>query len=109
MAYLFFIKNNTERYIKIILKGITIKKGIIMINDKVELNFEITLRKNKRKIKIECTTNRYNTISTDIYIDTKPMHVHPDDLLREQLEDFGFNESEIETFVLLKNYLCLHT
>lgn len=75
-----------------------------MINDKVELNFEITLRKNKRKIKIECTTNRYNTVSTDIYIDTKPMHVSPDNLLREQLEDFGFNDIEIETFVLLKNY-----
>lgn len=44
-----------------------------MINDKVELNFEITLRKNKRKIKIECTTNKYNTVSTDIYINTKPM------------------------------------
>ena len=75
-----------------------------MINDKVELNFEITLRKNKRKIKIECTTNRYNTVSTDIYIDTKPTHISPDDLLREQLTDFGFNETEIETFILLKNY-----
>lgn len=75
-----------------------------MINDKVELNFEITLRKNKRKIKIECTTNKYNTVSTDIYINNIPMTVDMDDLLREQLTDFGFDETEIETFVLLKNY-----
>ena len=75
-----------------------------MINDKIELNFEIILRKNKRKVKFECTTNKYNTVSTDICIDDKPMDISPDDLLREQLDDFGFNNEEIETFVLLKNH-----
>ena len=75
-----------------------------MINDKIELNFEIILRKNKRKVKFECTTNKYNTVSTDICIDDKPMDISPDDLLREQLDDFGFNNEEIKTFVLLKNH-----
>lgn len=75
-----------------------------MINDKIELGFEIILRKNKRKIGFKCTTNKYNSVSTNIYIDDKPININPDDLLRKQLDDFGFDENEIETFVLLKNY-----
>lgn len=75
-----------------------------MINQKIELDFEITLRKNKRKIKLECHTNKYSDISTDICIDDKPMDISPDYLLKEQLNDFGFEKDEIETFVLLKNY-----
>lgn len=75
-----------------------------MINDKIELGFEIILKKNKHKIRFKCTTNKSNTISINIYIDDKPINISPDDLLRKQLDDFGFDENEIETFVLLKNY-----
>ena len=75
-----------------------------MINQKIELDFEITLRKNKRKIKLECHTNKYSDVSTDICIDDKLIDASPDYLLREQLDDFGFDKDEIETFVLLKNY-----
>ena len=75
-----------------------------MITQKIELDFEITLRKNKRKIKFECHTNKYNDVSTDICMDDKPIDVSPDYLLREQLDDFGLDKDEIETFILLKNY-----
>lgn len=75
-----------------------------MINKQINLNFDITLTKNKQKIKFECYTNDDNTISVDTYIKSKDMYINSDDLIKEQLTEFGLSKEEIKKFILLKNY-----
>lgn len=76
-----------------------------MINSNVILNFDITLKKNNRRIKFECRTDKFNYVSTNVYIHKKPTdNLNHTDLLKEQLTDFGFDKEEIKTFILFKNY-----
>lgn len=75
-----------------------------MINKQINLNFDITLTKNKQKIKFECYTNDDNTISVNTYIKSKDMYINSDDLIKEQLTEFGLSKEEIKKFTLLKNY-----
>ena len=70
-----------------------------MINKQINLNFDITLTKNKQKIKFECYTNDDNTISVDTYIKSKDMYINSDDLIKEQLTEFGLSKEEIKKCV----------